>query len=473
MGFSHIIVIVIVIILLCTGGCLTTPARDTGKGTAPDTPVTADTMLPAGNHAIQSSDPVTPGGDGASRQPLPSTVRDLTRFVEDAVIYSQRAGKENATLEFADKNGSFTRGEQYIRAYGYDGINLADPYYPGYQGQNQLGLTDSNGVRMIEAMRDIARNGSGFVSYHDTNPVTGRTEPVLAYIKRVDDTWWLASGMYGPNITVPADTPEMIRDLLKTKVSRAALYARNAGKEEALRTFNNISGTFSSGGTYIFAFDMNGTTLAMPFARDHIGINERNLTDINGVSIGEEKLRIAGKGGGYFYYVYNNPADGGKPQFKVSYVEPADSGWVLGAGMYLPEVPIRFPDEEKTRLVSLVKEAVAMVKDKGKNESISVFNTPGGKFSGRDMYIFVFDQNGTQLANPYMPGLIGQARLSDRDRYGSYPMQALISQANRGGGFTYYFFADPNANYTTRLKLGYTEPAGENLVVGSGIFPDE
>jgi hypothetical protein len=40
-------------------------------------------------------------------------------------------------------------------------------------------------------------------------------------------------------------------------------------------------------------------------------------------------------------------------------------------------------------------------------------------------------------------------------------------------GFTYYFFADPAANYTPRLKLGYTEQAGGGLIAGAGIFADE
>ena len=70
-------------------------------------------------------------------------------------------------------------------------------------------------------------------------------------------------------------------------------------------------------------------------------------------------------------------------------------------------------------------------------------------------------------------GLIGSNLLSDRERYGSYPVQGFIEHAMGGGGFTYYFFADPSANYTPRLKLGYTELAGEDLIAGAGIFPDE
>lgn len=469
METTRLTLTLVFIALLSTAGCINTQFLDGGRNLTAASPVTSGTTLPMGTQ-VQL---VAPAGHGGSSLPTSSTVQDLIAFVEDAVVYSQRVGKEAAINEFSNKNGSFTRGERYIWAYDFNGINLAHPYHPEYKRQNKLPLTDDTGVRMIETMRDTARNGSGFVSYQFVNPVSGKTEPKLVYVKRVDDTWWLASGNYGVDLSIPAQAPEMIGELLHAKVSHAVSYVGEVGEEKALLAFNNISGPFASGGTYIFAFDMNGTTLAMPFYQDHIGVNERNLTDINGVSIGEEKIRVAGRGGGFFYYVYNNPADAGKSQFKISYIEPAGPGWVTGAGVYLPDIHVRFSEERRNELVSHVREATELVRKNGKAAGISVFNDPNGSFSNREMYIFVFDRNGTQLANPYQPDLIGANLLSDRDRYGSYPVQGLIEHAVKGGGFTYYFFADPAANYTIRLKLGYTELAGENLVVGAGIFPDE
>jgi signal transduction histidine kinase len=469
MGPCHLIVTIIFIALLATAGCLSMPGDGGNKNLTISTSPTTVSMVPAGTQVITT----TPAGPGTSQTPGSSNVTDLVGFVENAIVYSQRVGKEKAIVEFASQNGSFTRGEQYIWAYDFGGINLAHPYHPEYKGQNKLSLTDDAGVRMIEAMRDAARNGSGFVSYQFANPVTGKTEPKLAYVKRVDDTWWLASGIYGTNLSIPAQTPEMVREILISKVSRAANYTREVGKDEALVAFNNESGPFASGGPYIFAFDMNGTTLAMPFRQDLIGVNERNLTDINSVSIGEEKIRVAGHGGGFFYYVYNNPADSGKSEFKISYIEPAGTGWVTGAGIYLPDVQARFSEERRKLLVARVRDAVAEVHKTGRDAAISTFNNPDGPFSDRSMFIFAFDRNGTQLANPYLPGLLGLNRLADRDRYGSYPVQGLIEHATAGGGFTYYFFADPAVNYSIRLKLGYTEITGNDLVVGAGIFPDQ
>ncbi|MFH0968838.1 MAG: cache domain-containing protein [Methanobacteriota archaeon] len=72
---------------------------------------------------------------------------------------------------------------------------------------------------------------------------------------------------------------------------------------------------------------------------------------------------------------------------------------------------------------------------------------------------------------PYLPGLVGMDRMNDQDPYGKYQVRQLIANAENGGGFTYYFFADPGSDYAIRLKLGYSELADDDLIVGAGIFP--
>lgn len=403
----------------------------------------------------------------------PYSVDDLITFVEEAKVFAERVGKDAALHEFSQKNGSFTRGDLYIWAYDFNGVNLAHPWHPEYTGNNKLDLADPSGFRMIEAMRNAAGNGSGYVWYEFENPVNGDTEPKLAFVKRVDDTWWLASGIYGEDLTIPADTPESIRTVLTDKVRQAIGYYQEQGKEEALTAFNNPNGPFVTNETYIFAFDTNGTTLAMPLHPERVGINEKNLTDINGVSIGGEKLMLALEGGGFFYYVFDNPHANGNPEFKISYIEPASSDLMVGTGMYLPNISVSFSDERRDALKSKVEQAALYVQDQGKDAAINEFNDPNGSFSDPDMFIFAFDTNGTLLANPFLPGLVGMNRMSDQDPYGKYPVKQLIANALNGGGYTYYFFADPGSDYAIRLKLGYTRQATDDVIVGGGIFPEK
>ena len=153
-------------------------------------------------------------------------------------------------------------------------------------------------------------------------------------------------------------------------------------------------------------------------------------------------------------------------------MEPVDSSWVVGAGTYLPLLPALFKKESRDNLVSHVNNAADYVVKNGRQSAIREFNDMNSNFSRKDMFIFAFDRNGTLLANPYLPGIVGLNRLSDVDPYGEYPVKHLIANALNGGGFTYYFFPDPAANYSTRLKLGYTKIVDDSLIVGAGIFPD-
>ena len=401
-----------------------------------------------------------------------SQVTNLIDFVNEAVVYSQRVGKESALKEFSKQNGLFVRDSQYIWAYDFTGVNLAHPFHPEYIGNNKLSLTDSEGFYMIEAMQNAALNGSGFVSYQYENPVTGINEKKIAYVKRVDDSWWLASGIYGENSTIPPIVPELIRNSLKNRVDDAISYVRNVGIEEALNEFNNQSGQFTTNGSYIFAFDMNGTTLAMPFQPEKIGVNQKNLTDINGVSIGGEKLMVAETGGGYWYYVFNNPDADGKSELKVSYICPVDKTWVVGTGIYLPDIPVEFSPDKRLNLASRVHDAAEYLQKHGKDTAIRTFNDPNGTFSDPALFIFAFDREGILLANPYLPGLVGMNRMNDQDPYGKYPVRQLIANAENGGGYTYYFFADPGSDYRIRLKLCYSVMANDNLIIGAGIFTD-
>ncbi len=410
--------------------------------------------------------------DSVSYLTASSPVMDLVGFVNEAVWYAGEVGKEKAFAEFSLTNGSFTQKERYIWAYDFNGINLAHPLHPEFKGENKLSLTDPTGFPMIQAMRDIARDGSGFVRYQYENPVSGETESKLSYVKRVDDSWWLGSGIYGTDLVIPDEAPESIRAYLKNRVDMAVQYGEDVGKEEALFAFDDAEGEFATNGTYIFAFDMNGTTIALPFDQKKVGTDEANLTDINGVSIGGEKLTVARDGGGFWYYVYNNPKADNKPEFKVSYIQPVDEDWVVGTGIYLPDISVEFSPEHREKLVSQVWEARVFVEEKGIDEAIRTFNDREGAFSDPDLFVFAFDKDSTLLANPFLPGMIGVNRLFDRDPFGKYPVRQMITNAENGGGFTYYFSPDPDAGYQMRLKLGYTRMTDDGLIVGAGIFSD-
>jgi signal transduction histidine kinase len=126
-----------------------------------------------------------------------SNETELVSFVESAAAYAHKIGKENALKEFSNKTGRFVRGDLYIYAYDFNGTNIAHPFKPDWIGTNKLNMTDSNGVPFIKNLINAAKGGEGFTYFIFPNPAHGnKDEFKIGYVIKVDDNWWLGSGIY-------------------------------------------------------------------------------------------------------------------------------------------------------------------------------------------------------------------------------------------------------------------------------------
>lgn len=126
-----------------------------------------------------------------------SNKTELVSFVESALAYAQENGKDKALDEFSNKTGSFVRGDLYIYAYDFNGTCLAHPFKPDWIGKNKLDVTDSNGVPSLKNTLNVAKEGKGFTYFIFPNPAHGnRDEFKIAYAMKVDDNWFLGSGIY-------------------------------------------------------------------------------------------------------------------------------------------------------------------------------------------------------------------------------------------------------------------------------------
>jgi hypothetical protein len=142
----------------------------------------------------------TPGSTDTIQSGKFTSNESLVSFVNSAVAYAKTNGREKALAEFSNPNGSFVRGELYIYAYDFNGTTLAHPFNPEKIGVNRLNETDAQEGLFIRNLRDTARNGSGFARFYYINPTHNRSvESKLGYVEKVDDDWWLGSGIYdGP-----------------------------------------------------------------------------------------------------------------------------------------------------------------------------------------------------------------------------------------------------------------------------------
>ncbi len=88
----------------------------------------------------------------------------------------------------------------------------------------------------------------------------------------VNQSWILGgAGIYNPPenssiVNAGGIDPPQVRESLKSFVGGEAIdYANTSGKDAAIAKFNDQNGTFVRGNLYVYAFDYNGTTLALPY----------------------------------------------------------------------------------------------------------------------------------------------------------------------------------------------------------------
>jgi polar amino acid transport system substrate-binding protein len=255
-------------------------------------------------------------------------------------------------------------------------------------------------------------------------------------VKPVDDTYWIGAGTY-----ISRNTEKDAR--VKTFVEGAKAYAQKHGKEQALAAFNRKDGDFINDDLYIFADDYNATVLAWPYRPDQIGVNRINATDLLGNEYMKEMVATAKRGNGTVLYFSENPLHNNATELKSSYIQDIDGTWFIGAGTYLapgavtltPVIPSA-PASIRTRdeLVNYVQEAKAYALNKGREIALVGFNNKNGQFTKGESYIFAYTSNGTTLALPFQPELIGTNRWNITDLEGVRYIQVMARTAQGGSG---------------------------------------
>ena len=117
-------------------------------------------------------------------------------------------------------------------------------------------------------------------------------------------------------------------------VKEAVAYARQNSKEKSLAEFSNKNGSFFRGVLYIYAYDINGTTIAHPVNPEKIGVNRLNEKDAEGNLFIQDLRQAAINGMGFATYYYINPIHNNTVEKKLGYAMSVDPTWWLGSGIY-------------------------------------------------------------------------------------------------------------------------------------------
>ncbi|MEZ8855746.1 cache domain-containing protein [Vibrio atlanticus] len=92
---------------------------------------------------------------------------------------------------------------------------------------------------------------------------------------------------------------------------------------------------------------------------------------------------------------------------------------------------------------------------------------------GSDGYFFAYDRHGTNLVHPIQPELIGQNLLELQDEDGDFLIEALLREAQTGGGFHQYLWQKPSTGEVVS-KLSYAAWLERwDWMIGTGLYIED
>lgn len=121
------------------------------------------------------------------------------------------------------------------------------------------------------------------------------------------------------------------------------------------------------------------------------------------------------------------------------------------------------PEEAK----ALVAEAIAFYQTNGKDKALEEFSKPKGSFVKGDLYIFVFNPDGTIIAHGGDPKLVGRDFTGVQDPDGKYFAREFIKIGPEGGWVDYRWM-----NYKTKqveAKMAYLKRI-DDVIIGCGAY---
>ncbi|MBI3705798.1 MAG: cache domain-containing protein [Rhizobiales bacterium] len=123
----------------------------------------------------------------------------------------------------------------------------------------------------------------------------------------------------------------------------------------------------------------------------------------------------------------------------------------------------------KDDAVTMVKKAVATIKDQGTAKAYTEISAPGGKYVDGEIYVVVQGFDGVTMAHATNPKLIGRNMIEEQDVDGKYFAKGLVENGQKQASFWYDFkFVNP-ATKKIQVKDMYCETVNPTVVC-AGVY---
>ena len=250
----------------------------------------------------------------------------------------------------------------------------------------------------------------------------------------------------------------------------AALIAQQG--ESCFDDLRKKGGEWFQGDRYLIIWDMQGMRYVYPPDPQGEGKNVLHLKDVDNKPIGEWIITIASskEGKGWIHYRWPKPGQI-QPNWKSTYLmrvaSPSGKEYIVLSGAYNMQA-------QKEFVVHAVDAAVLLIEEEG----VKAFETLRDKrsqFIFQDTYIFVIEENGTELLNPAFPKLEGRNLYDIRDANGKYLVHEFVDLAKeKGNGWVDYLWPKPGdiepSHKSTYIRKAVID--GKMVVVGAGLYQD-
>ena len=270
---------------------------------------------------------------------------------------------EIAILRRAFRNeGEWKSGPMFLVTMIYNGYALLHGRDPEADHQDIMDIEDDNGKKVVREFLAAAKQGGGFVEYHDQG--VAKVAYAIEFKAVLTDNPFVLVGGWSQDVSrvVTKSSPSPIasprvtarevvdRETLKVFVRAAAKAFRDSmmttGYSEVPRVrtaFRVEGGDWKDGSVYVFVLSDDGFVFFHgddPFLE---GRTVLELEDVNGVKFIQELLAAAERGGGFVEYNWDDPSvkgDEANGSPKLSYTESfhlpgRDQFFIVGAGIYL------------------------------------------------------------------------------------------------------------------------------------------
>lgn len=143
------------------------------------------------------------------------------------------------------------------------------------------------------------------------------------------------------------------------------------------------------------------------------------------------------------------------------------SAW-LAAAMFV-SLPVLAAEATPADAIAMVDKGVAFMQKNGKDALLKAVNEKRAEFVHDGVYLMVRGLDGTQLAHPINPKLIGKNLVVLPDADGKYFRKEIIEQAqSKGTGWVDYRYNNP-ATGMIEKKSTYFRKNG-NVILEAGIY---